>query len=40
VPVKHLAKVERELKRRREKFYRIGHVAPGRPRVVYGGRLS
>ncbi len=39
VPAKHVAHVERELKRRREKFYRIGHIAPGRPRVVFGGRL-
>ncbi len=40
VPVKHIAKVERELKRCREKFYRIGHIQAGRPRVVYGGRLA
>jgi phosphoribosylformylglycinamidine cyclo-ligase len=40
VPAKFVAKVEGELKRRREKFYRIGHIQPGRPRVVYGGALS
>ncbi|MBI1738708.1 MAG: phosphoribosylformylglycinamidine cyclo-ligase [Acidobacteria bacterium] len=39
VPVKHVAKVESELKRHREKFYRIGHIASGAPRVVYGGAL-
>ncbi len=40
VPVKHIANVERELKRQREKFYRIGHIQPGSPRVIYNGRLS
>jgi phosphoribosylformylglycinamidine cyclo-ligase len=40
VPAKHVSNVERELKRCREKFFRIGHIQPGRPRVVYGGRLS
>jgi phosphoribosylformylglycinamidine cyclo-ligase len=40
VPAKHVSSVERELKRCREKFYRIGHVTAGSPRVAYGGRLS
>ena len=42
VPAKHLAKVEAEFKRRREKFYRIGHIArvePGKPRIIYTGSL-
>lgn len=42
VPPKSLDKVEPELKRRREKFYRIGHVAtaePRKPRVAYAGAL-
>jgi phosphoribosylformylglycinamidine cyclo-ligase len=39
VPSKHLRKVETELKRRREKFYVIGRVEPGRRRVVYSGNL-
>jgi phosphoribosylformylglycinamidine cyclo-ligase len=42
VPPKNLRKVESELKRRREKFYRIGHVAtaePRKPRVTYTGAL-
>ena len=39
VPRKNVRKVEAELKRRREKFYLIGRVEPGRPRVVYSGRL-
>jgi phosphoribosylformylglycinamidine cyclo-ligase len=39
VPAKHVSSVERELKRCREKFYRIGHIQPGRPRVVYSGAL-
>jgi phosphoribosylformylglycinamidine cyclo-ligase len=39
VPVKHAAKVAAELKRRREKFWRIGRIEPGRPRVLYSGRL-
>jgi phosphoribosylformylglycinamidine cyclo-ligase len=41
---RNLPKVEAELKRRREKFCRIGHVTPAasgvRPRVVYSGSLS
>ena len=43
VPPKHLRKVEAELKRRREKFYRIGHIVgaePRKPRVVYTGSLN
>jgi len=40
VPAKQVPNVERELRRCREKFFRIGHIAPGRPRVIYGGRLS
>jgi phosphoribosylformylglycinamidine cyclo-ligase len=42
VPPKSLRKVEAELKRRREKFYRIGQVGrgePGKPRVAYAGSL-
>ncbi len=43
VPPKHLRKVEAELKRRREKFYRIGHVEKadsGKPSVAYTGNLA
>ncbi len=39
VPPKHVRKVETELKRRREKYYVIGRLESGRPRVVYNGRL-
>ena len=39
VPPKQVRKVETELKRRREKYYVIGRLEPGRPRVVYNGRL-
>ncbi len=42
VPPKHLPKVEAEFKRRREKFYRIGHVAragAGKQRVSFTGSL-
>jgi phosphoribosylformylglycinamidine cyclo-ligase len=42
VPAKQQAAVEAELKRRREKFFRIGHVAASassQPRVVYSGAL-
>ncbi len=44
VPPKHLPRLESELKRRREKFFRIGHVATGNasrstPRVIYSGAL-
>ncbi|MCL4523054.1 MAG: AIR synthase-related protein, partial [Acidobacteria bacterium] len=40
VPAKQVPNVERELKRRREKFFRIGHIGSGRPRVVYSGTLN
>ncbi len=40
VPPKTLSKVEAELKRRREKFFRIGRIEPGKPRVVYSGSLQ
>ena len=39
VPPKNLKKMETELKRRREKFFRIGRIEPGKPRVGYSGRL-
>ena len=42
VPPKKLRKVEAELKRRREKFYRIGHLAkvdPGKPHIAFTGTL-
>lgn len=42
VPAKHVARVESELKRRREKFYQIGRIegtSRGTPRVVYSGTL-
>jgi phosphoribosylformylglycinamidine cyclo-ligase len=42
VPPKHVARVQAELKRRRDKVYAIGRVekAPrGKPRVVYSGTL-
>jgi phosphoribosylformylglycinamidine cyclo-ligase len=41
VPLSSLAQVEAELKRRREKFYRIGRIerAAGKPRVAYSGNL-
>ncbi len=43
VPPKNLRKVEAELKRRREKFYRIGHLAkmdPSKPRIAFTGTLA
>ncbi|MGA2510381.1 MAG: phosphoribosylformylglycinamidine cyclo-ligase [Candidatus Acidiferrales bacterium] len=43
VPAKHVARVEAELKRRREKFYLIGRIESGvrgKPRVVYSGELG
>jgi phosphoribosylformylglycinamidine cyclo-ligase len=43
VPPKSVPKVEAELKRRREKFFRIGRIDPaaaGKPRVVYSGNLQ
>ena len=46
VPPKHLMQVEAELKRRREKFFRVGRIEtglagakPGKPRVIYFGQL-
>jgi phosphoribosylformylglycinamidine cyclo-ligase len=42
VPAKHVARVEAELRRRREKFYLIGRIeraVRGRATVVYSGRL-
>jgi phosphoribosylformylglycinamidine cyclo-ligase len=42
VPARHVAPVESELKRRREKFYAIGRIegtTRGTPRVVYSGKL-
>jgi phosphoribosylformylglycinamidine cyclo-ligase len=43
VPAKHVARVETELKRRREKFYLIGRIeraVRGKPRVIYSGKLG
>jgi phosphoribosylformylglycinamidine cyclo-ligase len=43
VPAKHIARVEAELRRRREKFYLIGRVersVRGKSRVTYAGKLS
>jgi len=43
VPPKSVPKVEAELKRRREKFFRIGRIDPaaaGKPRVIYSGNLQ
>ena len=39
VPPKNLRQVEAHLKRRREKFYAIGRIEPGKPTVVYAGQL-
>jgi phosphoribosylformylglycinamidine cyclo-ligase len=39
VPPKHLRQVEAQLKRRREKFFAIGRIEPGRPGVIYSGQL-
>jgi phosphoribosylformylglycinamidine cyclo-ligase len=39
VPPKNLRQVEAHLKRRREKFYPIGRIEPGKPSVVYSGQL-
>jgi phosphoribosylformylglycinamidine cyclo-ligase len=42
VPAKSVARVESELRRRREKFYMIGRIEEGprgKPRVVYNGKL-
>ena len=43
VPGQGIKAVEADLKRRREKFYRIGRIErgePGKPRVVYSGALN
>ncbi len=41
VPPKHVRALETDLKRRREKFYRIGEVIGGAgPRIVYSGQLQ
>jgi phosphoribosylformylglycinamidine cyclo-ligase len=42
IPPKYVRKVEAELRRRREKFYAIGHIetAAGAPQVTYNGNLS
>jgi phosphoribosylformylglycinamidine cyclo-ligase len=43
VPAKHVARVESELKRRREKFYLVGRIERamrGKPRVIYAGKLG
>ncbi|HMD30877.1 MAG TPA: phosphoribosylformylglycinamidine cyclo-ligase [Candidatus Acidoferrales bacterium] len=39
VPPKNVRQVEAHLKRRREKFFAIGRIEPGKPSVVYGGQL-
>jgi phosphoribosylformylglycinamidine cyclo-ligase len=41
VPAKNVSKVESELRRRRQKFYPIGHIKTisGAPRVAYNGKL-
>lgn len=42
VPAKHVARVEAELRRRRERFYLVGRIeraVRGRARVIYSGRL-
>ncbi len=42
IPAKHIARVETELKRRREKFYLIGRIeraTRGKQRVIYSGSL-
>jgi phosphoribosylformylglycinamidine cyclo-ligase len=39
VPPKNLRHVEAELKRRRERFFRIGRIDRGKPQVVYNGSL-
>ena len=39
VPPKNLRAVEAHLKRRREKFYAIGRIEPGKTSVVYAGQL-
>ncbi len=39
VPPKNVRQVEAYLKRRREKFFAIGRIEPGKPAVVYSGQL-
>ena len=42
IPARFVSRVETELRRRREKFYLIGHierVSRGKPRVIYSGKL-
>ena len=42
VPIEHHASVEAELKRRREKYYRVGQIRradPRKPQVVFSGTL-
>ncbi len=40
VPAKHISRVEAELRRRREKFYLIGRIERGKPKVNYSGTLG
>jgi phosphoribosylaminoimidazole (AIR) synthetase len=43
VPSAHVSSVEADLKRRREKFYRIGRIERGdnaKARVIYSGALN
>lgn len=41
VPQKHLRAMEADLKRRREKFFRIGEIVTGNgPRITYSGQLA
>jgi len=41
VPQKHLRALETDLKRRREKFYRIGEIVVGNgARITYSGQLA
>jgi phosphoribosylaminoimidazole (AIR) synthetase len=43
VPLKNVKKVESELKRRRERFFRIGRIEPapaGKPAVTFSGSLN
>jgi phosphoribosylformylglycinamidine cyclo-ligase len=39
VPPKNVRHVEAHLKRRREKFFAIGRIEPGKPSVIYAGQL-
>ncbi len=43
VPPAYIKQVEADLKRRREKFYRIGRIErgePGKCRIAYSGALN